>query len=318
VELGYWLSCEEHGPETLVRNAVAAEEAGFGFALASDHLHPWVPAQGQAPFVWAVLGAAAHATSRITLGTGVSSPIHRIHPVLLAQAAATVAAMAPGRFVLGLGEGERINEHVTGKPWPRPGVRRRMIAEAVHIIRPLLAGEDVNHEGEFFTVEHAQLYTRPAARPDIWLAVAGPRTARLAAEQCDGMIGLVPQAAQVQAFEASGSRGKPVVGQLHVCLADTVADAVATTRKWWPHQALPGALLPELSRPQHVAAAVDLLGDSDLRDAVVCCHSPQAVTDAIAAFAGAGFTHLALHQVGPDQQRFLDMAHDELLPAFPS
>jgi coenzyme F420-dependent glucose-6-phosphate dehydrogenase len=207
VELGYWLSCEEHAPDTLVRNAVAAEKAGFGFALASDHLHPWVPAQGQAPFVWAVLGAAAHATSRIVLGTGVSSPIHRIHPVLLAQAAATVAAMAPGRFVLGLGEGERINEHVTGKPWPRPGIRRRMIAEAVQIIRPLLAGEDVNHEGEFFTVEHAQLYTRPASLPDIWLAVAGPRTARLAAEQCDGMIGLMPQAAPCRPSRPRAAEG---------------------------------------------------------------------------------------------------------------
>jgi coenzyme F420-dependent glucose-6-phosphate dehydrogenase len=301
---------------TLVKNAAAAEEIGFSFALASDHLLPWVPAQGQAPFVWAVLGAAAHATSRMMLGTGVSSPIHRIHPVVLAQAAATVAAMAPGRFVLGLGEGERINEHVTGEPWPRPGVRRRMVAEAVQIIRPLLAGEAVNHEGEFFTVEHAQLYTRPASPPQIWLAIAGPRTARLAAEQFDGMIGLAPQAAQVQAFEACGGMGKPVVGQLHLCLADSVAVAVATTRKWWAHQALPGALLPELSRPQHFAAAVELLHDSDLQDAIVCCNSPKAVIDAIAAFAGAGFTHVALHQVGPDQQRLFDMARDELLPAF--
>ena len=315
MELGFWLSCEEHRPDTLVEQAVTAEEVGFGFALASDHLHPWVPAQGQAPFVWAVLGAAAHATSRITLGTGVSSPIHRIHPVLLAQAASTVAAMAPDRFVLGLGLGERLNEHVVGGHFPRPGVRRRMLVEAIDIIRPLLAGEDVDHEGEFFTVEHARLYTRPASPPDIWLAIAGPRTARLAAEKCDGMIGLAPQAAQVQAFETAGGTGKPVVGQLHICLAASIDAAVATTRRWWPQQALPGALLPELARPEHFAAAIQLVTDQGLRDAVICCDSPQPVLEAIAAFAGAGFTHVAVHQVGPDQERLFEVARDELLPA---
>jgi G6PDH family F420-dependent oxidoreductase len=315
VELGYWLSCEEHGPDALVANAVTAEEVGFGFALASDHLHPWVPAQGEAPFVWAVLGAAAHATERITLGTGVSSPVNRIHPVLLAQAASTVAAMAPDRFVLGLGLGERLNEHATGGGWPRPGVRRRMLAEAIEVIRPLLAGDDVDHEGEFFTVEHTQLFTRPAVPPPIWLAVAGPRTARLAAEATDGMIGLTPQAATVQVFEAAGGAGKPVVGQLHLSLAPSVDEAVATARRWWPQQGLPAPLLTELSRPGHFAAAADLVDDGRLREAVLCCDSPQHVLDAIAAYAGAGFTHLALHQIGPAQDRLFDLVSQELLPA---
>jgi len=315
MELGYWLSCEEHHPDALVANAVTAEEVGFGFALASDHLHPWVPAQGHSPFVWAVLGAAAHATSRLVLGTGVSSPIHRIHPVLLAQAASTVAAMAPGRFVLGLGLGERLNEHVTGERWPRPGIRRRMLAEAIEVIRPLLAGDDVDHDGEFFTVEHAQLFTRPSTPPPLWLAVAGPRTARLAAEACDGMIGLAPTASQVQAFEAAGGAGKPVVGQLHVCLAPSVDEAVATVRRWWPQQGLPSALLGELARPAHVAAAADLVDDGRLRDAVVCTDAAGDVLEAVAAFAGAGYTHLALHQIGPDQDRLFADARDELLPA---
>jgi len=313
MELGYWLSCEEHHPTSLVERAVTAEEVGFGFALASDHLHPWVPAQGQSPFVWPVVGAAAHATSRITLGTAVSSPVHRVHPVVLAQAAATVAAMAPGRFVLGLGLGERLNEQVTGGPWNRPGVRRRMLSEAIEVIRPLLDGEDVDHEGEFFTVEHARLYTRPATPPPLWLAVAGPRTARLAARAADGMIAVSPAAAVVEAFEAAGGAGRPVVGQLHLCLAPSVDDAVATARRWWPHQALPGALLPELARPEHVAAAAELVDDARLRDAIVCCDSPRAVLDAVASFAGAGFTHLALHQIGPDQDRLFELAAAELL-----
>lgn len=316
MELGYWLSCEEHRPDALVDWAVTAEEVGFGHALASDHLHPWIPAQGQAPFVWPVLGAAASRTSRILLGTGVSAAVHRVHPIVLAQASATVAAMAPGRFALGLGLGERINEHVTGEVWPRPGVRRYMLNEAIDIIKRLWSGEDVDYNGEYFTVEHAQLFTRPPVPPQLWLAIAGPRTAKLAAEKCDGMIGLAPQARQVEAFEAAGGEGKPVVGQLHVCIASTVAEAVETTRRWWPHQALPSALLPELARPDHFASAVEMLDEKALQDAVVCCDNPQPIFDALAAFGGAGFSHVALHQVGPDQDRLFRMAQEELLPAY--
>ncbi|MEN3271880.1 MAG: hypothetical protein V7636_641 [Actinomycetota bacterium] len=315
MELGYWLSCEEHPPTALVDHAVSAEEAGFRLALASDHQHPWVPAQGQAPFVWAALGAIAHATSELTIGTGVSSPIHRLHPAVLAQAASTVAAMAPGRFVLGLGLGERLNDHITGAPWPRPGVRRRMLCESISVIRRLLTGEDVDHEGEFFTVEHTQLFTRPATPPPIWVAIAGPRTARVAAELADGMIGLQPNAAHVEAFETAGGVGKPVVAQLHVCLADTTDDAIATVRAWWPQQGLPPALLSELSRPTQFAAATALVTDEQLRHAVVCCDDPRPIIDAVAAFAGVGYSHVLLHQVGPDQERLFDLAQRELLPA---
>jgi coenzyme F420-dependent glucose-6-phosphate dehydrogenase len=316
VQLGYWLSCEEHAPQALVRHAVASEHVGFGFALASDHFHPWVPAQGQSPFVWSVLGAIAHATERITIGTGVSAPIHRLHPVMLAQAASTLAAMSNGRFVLGLGIGERINEHVTGAPWPRPGVRRRMLVEAIEILRPLLAGDDVDHEGEFFSVEHAQVFTRAATPPDLWVAVGGPRTAQVAGAQADGMIGLEPAAANVEAFERAGGDGKPVVGQVHVCLADSTEAAIATVRRWWPHQGLAAPLLPELARPEHFAAAVADLDDAALRRAVVCCEGAAPIVEAVAAFGGAGYTHVALHQVGPDQQRLFDVAGKELLDAF--
>lgn len=315
MQLGYWLSCEEHAPTALVDQTVAAEQAGFSLAMASDHFHPWVPAQGNAPFVWSVLGAAAHATRSIALATGVSSPISRIHPVLLAQAASTVAAMAPGRFTLGLGLGERLNEHITGAAWPRPGIRRRMLCEAIEILRPLFDGEEVNHEGEHFTVQHAQLYTRASTPPPIWLAVAGPRTARVAGERADGMIGVAPNAAHVEAFEAAGGRGKPVVGQLHICLAASVEAAVDTVAHWWPQQALPSALMSELGRPRQFAAASALLDRSHLRRAVVCCDGPGPILDAVAAFGGAGVTHVVLHQVGPDQDALFSLAQRELLPA---
>jgi coenzyme F420-dependent glucose-6-phosphate dehydrogenase len=316
MELGYWLSCEEHPPDALVRHAVAAEAAGFRLAVASDHFHPWLPAQGQSPFVWPVLGAIAHATTSIQLATGVSASINRIHPVIIGQAASTLAAMSGGRFILGLGAGERLNEHVTGDPWPRPGIRRRMLREALSILRPLLAGEDVNLEGEFFTVEHAQLFTRAAAPPSIWVAVGGPRTARLAGELADGMIGLEPNAAHVETFAAVGRAGRPVVGQLHICMASSVEDSVATVRRWWPQQALAPVLLSELARPAHFAAAVAGIGDDAVRRAVVCCTGPEPILDAVARFAGVGYTHVVLHQVGPDQDRFLELACREVLPAF--
>ena len=316
MRLGYWLSSEEHGPSALVDNAVSAEQAGFGLAVASDHFHPWVPAQGHSPFIWSVLGAIARATDRIALATGVSAPIHRMHPVLLAQAASTVSAMAPGRFTLGLGLGERLNEHVTGQAWPRPGIRRRMLGEAIDILRAMLAGEEVNYDGEYYTVEHAQLFTRAAAPPAIWVAVGGQRMARFAGERADGMIGLQPLAASVEAFESAGGAGKPVVAQIHVCIAPTVDEAVDTVVRWWPQQGLPSALFGELSRPSQFAAAVDLVDADRLRRSVVCCDGPAPILDAIAAFAGAGYTHVLLHQVGPDQDPLFDLARRELLPAF--
>ena len=216
-------------------------------------------------------GRGRVATERITLATGVSAPLRRVHPVTLAHAASTIAAMSHGRFVLGLGIGERLNEHVTGDAWPRAGVRRRMLEEAIEVLRRLLAGDDVNHEGEFFTVEHARLYTRAATPPDLWVAVGGPHTARVAGAQADGMIGLEPSGAHVEAFERAGGAGKPVVGQLHLCLADSVDDAVRTVRRWWPQQALPAVLLTEVARPEHFASAVADLDDDAIRASVLCC-----------------------------------------------
>src|SRR5215207_1587546 len=146
VELGYWLSSEEHTPAALVRNAVAAERSGFRTAMISDHLSPWTPSQGQSGFVWTVLGAIATATTTLRVGTGVTAPIHRLHPLVVAHAAATVEALMPGRFFLGLGSGERLNEEPLGERWPRPGERRAMLCEAVEIIQALWGGDVVTLE----------------------------------------------------------------------------------------------------------------------------------------------------------------------------
>jgi len=187
VRLGYKLSSEERGPRELVRLAAMAEERGFSFALISDHFHPWTDRQGQSPFVWSVIGGIAQATRRLELGTAVTCPTVRIHPALVAQAAATCALLMDGRFFLGLGTGENLNEHILGQGWPETEVRQERLLEAVQVIRLLWTGDNVSHQGRHFTVENARLYSRPDTPPRLLLAVGGPRSADLAGRVADGM-----------------------------------------------------------------------------------------------------------------------------------
>jgi G6PDH family F420-dependent oxidoreductase len=306
VEVGYWLSSEEHGPRALVANARMAEDAGFGHAMISDHFHPWVPAQGHAPFVWGVLGAIAEATDELHLATGVTAPLARLHPVAVAHAAATASVLLDGRFALGLGTGERLNEHVVGGPWPRPGRRRRMLAEAVDIIRRLFEGDEVSLDGAWFTVEHAQLYSRPVTPPPIWLAVSGPRIATLAGQVADGMLGLSPRPDLVSAFETAGGEGKPALAQLHVCWAPSVEEARATAHRWWPNGGLPAGLAAELARPVHFEEAATLVSEDDVARAVVCGPDADEMARAVLRFGAAGFRRVYVHQVGPDQAGFLE------------
>ncbi|MGQ0617631.1 MAG: TIGR03557 family F420-dependent LLM class oxidoreductase [Acidimicrobiia bacterium] len=305
IEIGYWLSSEEHGPRALVEQAQAAEDHGFGFAMISDHFHPWVSLQGHSPFVWGVLGAIAQATEGLHVATGVTAPVGRMHPVVVAHAAATAAVLLDERFALGLGSGERLNEHVVGGPWPRPGVRRRMLGEAVDIIRRLFDGEEVSAEGTFFTVEHARLYSRPVTPPPIWIAASGPRSAKLAGRAADGMIGLAPDASLVSAFESAGGMGKPRMAQLHVCWAESVAEARETAQRWWPNGALPSSLLSELSRPTQFEDTSALLSADDVAATVICGPDPEPVVRAVQRFDAAGFGRVYVHQVGPDQRGFL-------------
>jgi len=314
VEVGYWLSSEEHGPQGLVTNARAAEDHGFRHAMISDHLFPWVPAQGHGSFVWGVLGAIAGATDRLHLATGVTAPIHRMHPVVVAHAAATAAVLLEGRFALGLGSGERLNEHVIGGEWPRPGVRRRKLGEAVDIIKQLLAGDDVNLEGDFFTVEHAQLWSLPTTPPEIWLAASGARSAKLAGECADGMLGLAPEPALVAAFETAGGAGKPRLAQLHVCWAATEAEARTVAHRWWPNGALPSSLLAELSLPKQFEDAAALVSEDDVAATMVCGPDAEGMARAVQRFAAAGFTRVYVHQVGPDQDGFLRFWADSVRP----
>jgi G6PDH family F420-dependent oxidoreductase len=315
VELGYALSSEEHRPADLVRHACEAEEAGFSFALVSDHFHPWTDSQGQSPFVWSVVGGIAVATERLRLGTGVTCPTIRIHPAIIAQAAATSAAMMEGRFFLGVGTGESLNEHVTGERWPGAEERLEMLEEAIWVMRRLWQGDLVTHHGRFFTVDRARIYTLPDELPAIAVAAAGERAAELAGREGDALVTTSPDADVVSAFEQAGGRDKPRYGQLTVCYARSEREAVETAHSWWPNAAITGELGQELPLPRHYEQAAEMVTPRDVADAVVCGPDPERHRKAIDEFDDAGFDHVYIHQVGPDQDGFLAFARSELVLA---
>jgi len=312
--LGYWLSSEEQPATRLVDLAVDAERAGFTRAMISDHYHPWVRHQGQSSFVWSVLGAIAHATEGLHVATGVSAPIHRLHPAVLAQAAATTAALFGNRFSLGLGAGERLNEDVTGARWPSAGERREMLEEAIGIIRRLWTGDVVNHRGQHFQVRNARLFTLPAAPPDILVAGGGRRTVDLAGRLGDGLISVVPDERVVEMFEASGGHGKRRIGQLKVCYAATADEARRTALDWWPVGALKGGPLAELARPEDFEAVTQMATEDHVAEAIVCGPETADHLQAIRAYFAAGYDEVYVHQVGPDQRSFFDFYRLEVLP----
>jgi G6PDH family F420-dependent oxidoreductase len=318
MELGYALSSEEHEPLTLVANARRAEEAGFTFALVSDHFHPWIDRQGQSPFVWSVLGGIAVETERLRIGTGVTCPTIRIHPAVIAQAAATAATMLPGRFFFGVGTGENLNEHVLGQRWPPVERRQELLEEAVAVIRELWQGELTTHRGAHYTVENARLYTLPEEPPDIVVAAGGPEAAELAGRIGDGLVSTQPEAQLVEAFERAGGEGKPRYGQLTVCVANSEASARKTAFQWWPNAALRGTLSEELPLPSHFEEACGMVTEDDVAEVIVCGPDPEQHIAAIDRFVDAGYDHVYVHQVGPDQDVFFDLYVRDVLPAYSS
>ncbi|MDQ3554758.1 MAG: TIGR03557 family F420-dependent LLM class oxidoreductase [Chloroflexota bacterium] len=313
--IGYALSSEEHTPGDLVRNAVLAEEAGFDFAMISDHFHPWVDAQGHSPFVWGVIGAISQATTRLRLGTGVTCPIIRIHPAIIAQAAATSAAMMPGRFMLGLGTGENLNEHILGDKWPAYDVRAEMFRESIEVIRLLWQGGQQSHYGQYYEVENARLYTLPDEPPPILIAAGGPKSAELAGEIGDGLVATSPDEEVLGAFESGGGAGKPRYGQITVCWAADEAEARRTAFRVWPNSAITGELSQELPTPAHFEQAAQMVTEDQVAEAVLCGPDAQRYLEKIRTYTEAGFDHVYLHQVGPDQQGFIDFCQREIMPA---
>lgn len=315
LEIGYALSSEEHGPRALVEHARAAEGAGFTFCLASDHFHPWVDRQGHSPFVWSVLGGVAQVTGSMRVGTGVTCPLIRMHPVIVAQAAATMGEMFEGRFFLGVGTGENLNEHVTGHRWPPPETRVEMLEEALEVIRLLWRGETTSHQGRYYTVERARIYTMPGQQPPIMVAAKGSQAVKVAGRLGDGLISTDPDAEVVETFERVGGADKPRYGMLHVCWGPDEESARRQAFEWWPNGVLQGELSQELALPAHFEQATSMLDPSDVDGrSIPCGPDPEKHLKAIRAWADAGFDHVYVHQIGPDQEGFLDFYEREILP----
>jgi len=314
VSIGYALMSEEHPAPDLVRNAVRAEQAGFSFATLSDHFHPWLDSQGQSPFAWATLGAIAQATESIVLGTAVTCPTIRTHPAIIAQAAATMGTLAPGRFFLGVGSGENLNEHVTGEHWPAPPIRLRMMEEAIEVIRELWTGDEVNFEGEFYTVDRARIYSLPESLPPIIVAASGAASSEIAGRSGDGVMSTSPDEEVVSQWREAGGEG-PAVGLMHLVYASDEESARKTLAEHWSHGPLPGALNAELRSPSEFMAASKFIRLEDYSsDSTPLGPDPEAVIEKIRAFEQAGYDHVVLHQVGPDQDAFIGFFEQELKP----
>ncbi len=316
-EFGYTLSSEEHPPGDLVRYARRAEELGFPFAAISDHFHPWVDEQGQAPFVWAVLGGIAEATSTIRIGTGVTCPTIRVHPAIVAQAAATVATMMPGRFFLGVGTGENLNEHVTGEHWPAPDERLDMLEEAIEVIRTLWEGGYQTIRGDYYNVEQARIYTLPDEPPEIIVAADKPLASDLAGRSGDGLWSTQPDPETVKGFEEAGGEGPRYI-QVHLCWAVSEDEAIETAHRVWPNAGIPGDLSQELVIPRHYEQAAQTVTLKLVAESVSCGPDPDGVLEHVQTCLEAGYDHVYFHQIGPDQEGFFRFWERELRPQLES
>ena len=311
---GYFLATEEHGPKELVRQARTAQEAGFDALWISDHYHPWLDSQGQSPFVWSVIGAIGQVTS-LPVTTAVTCPTTRVHPAVVAQAAATAAAMTDGGFILGVGTGEALNEHILGDAWPSAARRLAMLEEAIEVMRKLWGGRMVSHRGEFFTVDTARLYTLPEEPPRIYMSAFGPKATALAAHAADGLIQVAPAPETIANFRQEGGQGKPVQGGLKVCWAPSEEEAVRTAYERWPTEAIPGEAMQLLPSPRHFEQLTSKLVTPEMvRDEVVCGPDPDQHVAAIEPYLEAGADEVYICQVGDDQDGFFEFYAQEVLP----
>ena len=318
MQLGYTLMTEQSGPKDLVSYAVGAEEAGFDFAVSSDHFFPWLDEMGHAPNAWVTLGAAAQATSRIDLMTYVTCPIMRYRPAVVAQQAATLQLLSDGRFTLGLGSGENLNEHVIGEGWPPVAVRQEMFSEAVQIIKELLAGDGyTTFHGEYFDVDGGKIWDLPDGGVPIGIAVSGRQSCELAGEYADVMIATEPKPELGEMFDAAGGAGKNRVGQMPISYDPDKGAAVTRAHQLFRWFGLGWKVNADLPGTAGFEAASQFVREEDVAESIPCGDDVDAVIEAAKEYAEAGFTHLALVQIGGDQQRpYLEWAQTKLMPAW--
>jgi coenzyme F420-dependent glucose-6-phosphate dehydrogenase len=308
---GLTLSSEEHGPRQLVENARKAEAAGFDFCSISDHLHPWIDAQGHSPFVWGVLGAIAEATSTLEVGVGVTCPTIRIHPAIVAHAAATASLQFEGRFTFGIGSGENLNEHALGHRWPPADVRLAMLEESLEVMRKLWTGERIDHRGEFYEVENTRIYDPPEDELTVIVSAFGPKAAEVAARIGDGLWTSGPDPDLDAAWRDAGGSG-PKYGQINVCYGPDEEACRKTVVEVWPNAGFPGELSQDLPTPAHFGQLADLLTEEQAVGPTPCGPDLDAIAASVQEYLDVGYDHVYLHQIGSDQDALIDVWKSEL------
>jgi G6PDH family F420-dependent oxidoreductase len=315
MKIGYFLSSEEWGPRDLVELAVKAERAGFEDLWISDHYHPWSDEQGHGSFVWSVIGAIAQVTDQ-QVTTAVTCPMMRIHPAVIAQAAATASLLLDGRFYLGVGSGEALNEHVLGDRWPEADERLEMLEEAVHVIRRLWEGDVVSHRGTHYRVERARIYDLPDPPPQILVSGFGPKAIDVAARIGDGFVTVGPDADTVKRFRENAKRGQLVQGGLKVCWGSDEAQARKTAHRLWANDGLPGELAQVLPTTQHFEQASQLVTEEMIAEDTPCGPDIERHVEALQAYEKAGFDAVYVQQIGPEQDDFFETYREHVLRRF--
>ena len=316
MRLGYFLSCEEYSPAQLVEQAALAEQAGFESLWISDHYHPWNDEQGQSPFVWSVIGAISRVCD-LPVTTAVTCPTTRIHPAVIAQAAATSAVMLDGRFTLGIGTGEALNEHVLGQRWPSTDVRLEMLEEAVEVIRLLWEGDFVTWSGRHYTVDTARIYTRPDTPPPIYMSGFGPKAVDVAARIADGFISTQPDGESLARFRAAHRAGAaaPAQAGLKVSWAPTVDEGIDQAHRIWGTSGVPGELSQVLPSPRHFEQAAGLVTRDMTAQSLSCGPDSAAHVGAVRPYLDAGFDEVYVTNIGPHYADMLRVFGEEVLPA---
>ncbi len=310
---GYFLSCEEFSPAELIEQAARAEEVGFEALWISDHYHPWNDEQGESPFVWSLIGAISQ-VCRLPLTTAVTCPTLRLHPAIVAQAAATSAVMLDGRFRLGIGTGEALNEHILGTVWPTADVRLEMLEEAVDVMRKLWTGDVVSHRGRHYTVDTARIYTLPDEPPPVYVSAFGPKALDVAVRIGDGFISTSPDAEKVAKYRQSAGAGKVTQAGFKVSYAATADEGAKIAHRLWANSGLPGELAQVLPSPKHFEQASELVTEEMTRSSVVCGKDAGEHVDAFKPYLEAGFDEVYVSNMGPHYSDMLSMYGDEVLP----
>jgi G6PDH family F420-dependent oxidoreductase len=314
VRFGYTLMTEQSGPKDLVRYAVAAEEVGFDFEVSSDHYSPWLTEQGHASYAWTVLGAVAQATSRVELATYVTCPTMRYHPAVVAQKAATMQLLSDNRFILGLGSGENLNEHVVGEGWPAVSVRQDMLEEAIHIIRELHTGELTTWEGDYFRVDSARIWDAPEGGVPLALAVSGEKSIERFAPLGDHLVAVEPDASLVQGWTEKAGKPSRSIGQIPICWGTDKEAAIAKAHEQFRWFAGGWKVNADLPTPAGFAGATQFVRPEDVASSIVCGPDLDEIAEGFRPYIEAGFTDIALVQVGDEgQDEFLATAAGPLL-----